>query len=119
MEFVPFKPTTQMGISQLDSTIQLGQPVIISQLPNLGVQESGGQGSQDLGSKKELERHRIKNKFIEKYNLRELKSDDPSKTYYYESKSKTLFELGDSRPVVFMKPSKEVAQKILSLNGLF
>lgn len=125
MEFVPFKPTGQMGVSQLDH-IQLGQPVIISQIPQLSQQNQQNQQTQSAPpeqsmpplDKKEIEKHRIKNKFIEKYNLRELKSNDPAKTYYYDSKSKTVFELGDSRPIVFMKPSKEVEQKILSLNGM-
>jgi hypothetical protein len=69
--------------------------------------------------RKESDKNRIRNNFIEKHRLRQLKSDDPLKKYYYDSVSKSLFELEDSGPVVFMKSSKEVEERILNLNEIW
>jgi hypothetical protein len=59
---------------------------------------------------------------IDKYNLRELKTDTSTfvenVTYYYEYKSGTIFEINNAGPVVFMKTNQETAKYLLKLNGI-
>lgn len=61
-----------------------------------------------------------KDAFINKYNLRELYSGLPNDmiTYYYDSKSATLFELHKNLPIIFMKTDPDTKKRILEINGI-
>lgn len=114
MEFTPFKPVPQV-ITFVE------KPVYEEIVSSSGI----GLKDQSLlkNKPKPIVGFRLaKNSFIEKYNLKELKSDNPAETnkqYYYEHKSKTVFELDNTGPVVFMKTNLETANNLLKLNGLF
>jgi len=107
MEFVPFKPVAEAitfvpnnGSDKVKDHTLLRRPK-----PITGVRLS-------------------KYAFIEKHNLRQLKTDSVDSgsssglTYYYEEKSRTVFELNDSGPVVFMKTNPETTKYLIELNGL-
>lgn len=99
MDFIPFKP-------QLPD--ELGQPIVPIQT-NM---------SQSDNFKKDLDINRLKNMFIEKHRLKQLKSDNNTElSYYYDSKSKTVYEVNNFRPVIFMKTNKETSKRITDFNG--
>jgi hypothetical protein len=57
--------------------------------------------------------------FVEKHRLMELRSDlDDSVNYFYDHKSRTIFEINNYGPVVFMKANPEVSKHLIELNGL-
>ena len=119
MEFTPFKPVPQVitFVEKPTNEIVTG----LTSVPSTGI----GLKDQSLlkNKPKPIIGFRLsKNSFIEKYNLRELKAEadttNTTKQYYYEYKSKTVFELNTSGPVVFMKTDLETANNLLKLNGL-
>ncbi len=99
MEFVPFQPVSQA----------------INFSENVKIQEKKHDQKEVNVLQKGLS---AKFAFIEKYRLIELKSDqeDKSISYYYDYKSKTVFEIRNTGPVVFMKTNKELAKHLIKLN---
>jgi hypothetical protein len=104
MDFVPFQPVAQ----------------IINFSDDVKVQEK----KQELKEAKVLKGLRkdlsAKYAFIEKYKLVELKSDQEDKliSYYYDTKSKTIFEIKKDGPIVFMKTNPEQTKHLIKLNDL-
>src|SRR6185369_9167701 len=115
MEFTPFKPVPQV-ITFVEKPVNVF---------------SGVSNSNSLLKDQSLLRNKpkpivgfrlSKHAFIEKHNLRELKTDASTYienvVYYHEYKSGTVFELNNTGPVVFMKTNPETAKYLLKLNGL-
>ena len=93
--FIPFKPISE----------------------NLRKEED--QNKKEDKNKKNLQKGiNAKYAFIEKYNLIELKSDveNDNFSYYYDNKSKTVFEINNFGPIVFMKSNLEMSKHLIKLN---
>jgi hypothetical protein len=115
MEFTPFKPVAQV--------------ITFVEKPNNAVENGNGTATRSVKDQTLLRKPKpiigfrlSKYAFVEKHNLRELKTDASTFvdgiSYYYEQKSRTVFELNNAGPVVFMKTDLEKANYLIKLNDL-
>ena len=111
MEFTPFK-----AVPQVISFFEKPQNEDYSGKKNNGSENRSDHSKQKVlrGLQKNIG---SKYAFIEKYRLVELKSDlDKNINYYYDQKSKTVLEINNEGPIVFMKSNSEVSKHLLKLN---